>query len=484
MRRTLILGIDQKTKDALIETFKTEENISNSGIIGFLEDEPKGEEKTVYTLPVFSMEQLKTLKYDAISILNTEQYEIKRKRLIYGYGVPAAKISGIKETMYLRLFQKYRDTEDPEIQETLSRLERFGEFDTMCTYCPEKRLRYEVKWDGKRNLPYVMFYGKKLFYPRNYAKFAVYQGKQWVSGIEWEQQPGSPHTYITGDINIEDGDVLIDAGVCEGNFAIRFIDRLSKLYLVESDPAWAEPLQATFEPYKDKVVFCNKYLSDKDDEKNITLDTLVGDGRVDFLKMDVEGFEKQALSGAKKMFANNNVKSCICTYHRHGDEETIRAYFEELGYQTKAAAGFMCFPYEAEALKWTELRRAILYAKRDAFTGKAVEPEEISWGGILWESDKKQPQPVKKEEPKPKETAEPVKKEEPKPKEIIEPEKKVVEEVAATAVVEKIPEKPVNVKSTAEYWAGVADTRNSYNYRVGAIILYIPKKIRKLFRKK
>lgn len=480
MRRTLILGIDQKTKDALVDAFKTEENIINSGIIGFLEDEPQEEVKTVFTLPVFSMEQLKTLKYDAISILNTEQYEIKRKRLIYGYGVPTAKISGIKETMYLRLFQKYRDTQDPEIQETMARLERFGEFDTMCTYCPEKRLRYEVKWDGKRNLPYVMFYGKKLFYPRNYAKFAVYQGKQWVSGIEWEQQPGSPHTYITGDITIEDGDVLVDAGVCEGNFAIRFIDRLSKLYLVESDPAWAEPLQATFEPYKDKVVFCNKYLSDKDDDKNITLDTLVGDGRVDFLKMDVEGFEKQALSGAKKMFAGNNVKSCICTYHRHGDEEAIKAYFEELGYQTKPAAGFMCFPYEPEALKWTELRRAILYAKRDEFTGKAAPAEEIAWGGILWESDMKKPQPVKKEEPKPTVATE----QEKKVAEVAEPEKKVAEEAAVTVVAEKAPEKPVNVKSTAEYWAGVADTRNSYNYRVGAVLLYIPKKIRKLFQKK
>lgn len=53
----------------------------------------------------------------------------------------------------------------------------------------------------------------------------------------------------------------MDAGVCEGNFALRFIDRARKIYLIEADASWMEALERTFALYREKIVFCNKFLS-------------------------------------------------------------------------------------------------------------------------------------------------------------------------------------------------------------------------------
>lgn len=51
--------------------------------------------------------------------------------------------------------------------------------------------------------------------------------------------------------------------------AIRFGDRVSKMYLIESDPIWAECLERTFYPFKDKVVICNKALARYDSQTTI-----------------------------------------------------------------------------------------------------------------------------------------------------------------------------------------------------------------------
>jgi len=77
----------------------------------------------------------------------------------------------------------------------------------------------------------------------------------------YEQKDKSPHLYIKDENIITQNSVLVDAGTCEGNFAIRFVDKVSKMYLIEPDPVWQECLQRTFYPFKDKVVICNKSLA-------------------------------------------------------------------------------------------------------------------------------------------------------------------------------------------------------------------------------
>jgi FkbM family methyltransferase len=61
--------------------------------------------------------------------------------------------------------------------------------------------------------------------------------------------------------------------------------------------------------------------------KAVKIDTLVeelGLERVDFIKMDVEGAEVDALLGAKETISQFKPKLAICTYHRPTDPIEIR----------------------------------------------------------------------------------------------------------------------------------------------------------------
>ena len=117
----------------------------------------------------------------------------------------------------------------------------------------------------------------------------------------------------------------------------------------------------TFRDYLDKVVYIDKFLGAKDDNKTITLDTMLAGGRCDFIKMDIEGAEKDALRGATNTFLQNDIRCSVCSYHRHGDEDVIKSILSDYGYETATSKGHMIFPYEGERFKWHELRHGIVY---------------------------------------------------------------------------------------------------------------------------
>lgn len=175
-----------------------------------------------------------------------------------------------------------------------------------------------------------------------------------------DQDINSPHLYEYGGIAVKQGDILVGAGVREGNFALHHIEKASKVYLIECDETWMEALQYTFRPYKDKVVFCNKFLDSKNSKSTINLDTLVLES-VDFIKMDIEGSEIEALNGAAQVFAKSkNICCAVCSYRKHGDEEKIIKVLESYGLQTETSKGYMLFFYDSTVLENPELRRGIV----------------------------------------------------------------------------------------------------------------------------
>ena len=58
-------------------------------------------------------------------------------------------------------------------------------------------------------------------------------------------------------------------------------------------------------------------LGDRVDEHTTTLTEAISDGKVDFIKMDIEGAEVSALLTAEELLQNNDVKCAICTYNHH-----------------------------------------------------------------------------------------------------------------------------------------------------------------------
>lgn len=354
----LIYGVDWTTRDVVMSIFKGPEELEACGCIGFITGDPY--QKEYMTFKTYTMNELSTLEYSKICIVSAESFQILKDHFLYGYGISQERIKPADWLIGLKIIMKNLSSCDEEVCNALKQIKTNDELDDFCGFCKKKPKLYWVNWDSEFDMPYAAFEEKRIYYPRNH-RFLVNDGKQYVLGIEYEQQEGSPHLYLKGNINIREGDVLVDAGVCEGNFSIRFVDLCKKIYLIEPDRDWYYPLQLTFRNYMNKVVFCDKYLSDIDDENHITLDSLVGTSKVDFLKMDIEGSEVKALYGAQKTFKANDMKCSICSYHKHGDEASIKAILKWYGYNTDNSSGYMVYLHDPEKYKYCEMRRGIVY---------------------------------------------------------------------------------------------------------------------------
>ena len=82
----------------------------------------------------------------------------------------------------------------------------------------------------------------------------------------------------------------------------------------------------------------NKYHSWEGMAETVTIDetlTSLGLDRVDFIKMDIEGAELDALKGAEASIRNHRPKLAISLYHKPDDFDTIPRYLAslDLGYR-------------------------------------------------------------------------------------------------------------------------------------------------------
>ena len=262
---------------------------------------------------------------------------------------------------------KYEDCADPVIRETLTYWQTH-DISIFNQHMNENGVADKVFFDDDCNLPYIFFRTiggefRKMYFP-NEKEFSTRDGERFVVDIMLEQRPNSPHLYTTGDHQVREGDVLIDAGVCEGNFALRYVDICAKLYLFEPDDRWLEPLKCTFRNYRDKVEIIPRFVSDVTDGKSITLDDALPDLRGEnvFLKMDIEGAEPKALRGAKKILTGNKVRASVCTYHNADDLIRVKNIFRQYGYQTSTSTGYMIFLPDPKIFETADFRKGVVYA--------------------------------------------------------------------------------------------------------------------------
>lgn len=200
------------------------------------------------------------------------------------------------------------------------------------------------------NYSYILRDGKKLFL----------DSKKSYAQLYLEQHERSPHLYFANSFCIPKESILVDIGASEGMISLDNIETIKKTYLIESDSRWVELEKQTFAPWIDKVHMISKYVSNQDDDNNITLDNLLkNESDVIVLKIDVEGMEEVVLEGAKDILKNKKCLVSIAAYHNEGDDIKFEKFFKELGYETEFSEGYAYLYYD----KAPFLRKGILRAK-------------------------------------------------------------------------------------------------------------------------
>ena len=166
-----------------------------------------------------------------------------------------------------------------------------------------------------------------------------------------------PYGYTDGsfDVSVKKGDVVIDAGAWIGDFSAYSANKGAEVYAFEPTSTTFALLEQTAELNKpNKIYPVKKGLSDKTGNISIsfceinsaansivklrnntgeseqisltTLDTFVAENnikKIDFIKADIEGAERDMLRGATNVLKTFAPKLAICTYHLPDDPRVL-----------------------------------------------------------------------------------------------------------------------------------------------------------------
>ena len=170
--------------------------------------------------------------------------------------------------------------------------------------------------------------------------------------------------YGSGETFIHAGDIVLDCGASDGDFTKEALKSGAKLVVsVEVSPNSVECIRRNLrrEIEQGRVIVYPKGVWDKDDVLQLrvsdtnfaansvalrpegshtdvqvpltTVDKLVEElklPRVDFIKMDIEGAEVKALSGARNAIAKYKPRISIAAEHKPDDEVTIPAAIHQI----------------------------------------------------------------------------------------------------------------------------------------------------------
>lgn len=155
------------------------------------------------------------------------------------------------------------------------------------------------------------------------------------------------------DITIKKGDVVIDVGAWIGDFSAYASNKGAIVYAFEPDPSNIRWLKKTAKLNRNIIIVplglgneekkmglsrksLGSYIIDKKSkglEVTITtLDKFVKNNnidRVDFIKADIEGYERNLLLGAREVLRRFKPKLSICTYHLPDDPQVLASIIKK-----------------------------------------------------------------------------------------------------------------------------------------------------------
>lgn len=183
--------------------------------------------------------------------------------------------------------------------------------------------------------------------------------KQVVTEVDLNTNEGA-YGYVDGnfDVRVKEGDIVIDAGAWIGDFSAYAASKGAKSFAFEPCAETLFWLNKTSELNGNLIVPVQLGLGDENCKMTVsvcetntggnslitsctedselvnvvTLDSFVKDNnleRVDFIKSDIEGFERNLLLGARQTLKRFAPKLAICTYHLPDDPVVLAKIIKE-----------------------------------------------------------------------------------------------------------------------------------------------------------
>jgi FkbM family methyltransferase len=189
------------------------------------------------------------------------------------------------------------------------------------------------------------------------GRFWIPAGSDYVLPFNLAEQ--ERNIYGSGERAVRFGDVVLDCGANVGVYTRKALQAGARLIVaIELAPENIECLRRNFaaEVGVGRVVIYPKGVWDRDDTLTLnvdpensaadsvvmhperaregprvpltTIDKLVSElklERVDFIKMDIEGAERNAVAGARETIAKYHPRMALCVYHRPDDPKAVPA---------------------------------------------------------------------------------------------------------------------------------------------------------------
>jgi FkbM family methyltransferase len=203
-----------------------------------------------------------------------------------------------------------------------------------------------IKQDGEWQIFEIENF--QFYWPKNFSEV----GLKGIYREVFAPAVENPHAYEFGKTKIVAGNWVIDAGASEGFFVHYALKKNANVLAVEPIPKLAEALRNTFrqEIRQGRVFVLNAALGNQFGFTNInfdqeqsynasinhqlgskveqyTIDKIFKDRvipQIDFIKMDIENSEIEAIEGAMEVITNLKPKLSIAVYHEFYNAQIIR----------------------------------------------------------------------------------------------------------------------------------------------------------------
>jgi FkbM family methyltransferase len=265
-----------------------------------------------YEIPVTLFDDVlkKEKEFNVIVTFSSEKYLEKIKEL--------EKIQQIKKVIFFDVFQCYD-----------------YDFDFVNThYTVFKKLFFQLRDNLSRDVFLEFIRAKNLKNSKELMKFNVPNEEQ----------------YFPDFLHLNESEIFVDCGAYDGDSVLRFAkyakENFNKIYAFECDEKNIQKFLNNTKRYEDKIKLVKKGAWSKAGDLNFSnagssgsriedggikilvdsIENVVKDEPVSFIKMDIEGAELEALRGAENTIRKYKPKLAISVYHKQEDLITIPQY--------------------------------------------------------------------------------------------------------------------------------------------------------------